>query len=123
LTAASGLISTVNDFTRFDSALRKGTLIKPETLAEAWTPPVDRDGLRLPHGFGWFVQGYNGERVVWQFGVSDNASSSMIVMVPGRGLTLILAANSQGLVRPFALSAGDVTVSPFAKLFLSVFVR
>jgi len=36
---------------------------------------------------------------------------------------LILLANSQGLVRPFNLSAGDVTVSPFARLFLSVFVR
>jgi CubicO group peptidase (beta-lactamase class C family) len=123
LTPSSGLISTVHDLTRFDSVLRKGTLIKPETLAEAWTPPVDHDGFRLPHGLGWFVQQYNGERVVWQFGVSDNASSSMILMVPGRGLTLILVANSQGLVRPFALSAGDVMVSPFARLFLSVFVR
>jgi hypothetical protein len=60
---------------------------------------------------------------VWQFGVSDNASSSMILMVPQRGLTFIVAANSSGLVRPFNLAAGDVTISPFAQLFLSVFVR
>jgi hypothetical protein len=38
-------------------------------------------------------------------------------------LTLILLANSQGLARPFGLSAGDVTVSPFARLFLSIFAR
>lgn len=123
LTPASGLISTVHDLSRFDGSLSKGALVRPETLAVAWTPSTDRDGFRLPHGLGWFVQQYNGERVVWQFGVGDNASSSMVIKVPGRGLTLILLANSQGLVRPFALAAGDAMVSPFARLFLSVFVR
>jgi hypothetical protein len=47
----------------------------------------------------------------------------MMITLPRRGLTLILLANSQGLARPFALSAGDVTVSPFARLFLSIFAR
>jgi hypothetical protein len=56
-------------------------------------------------------------------GVADNASSSLVVTVPGRGLTLILLANSQGLVRPYPLAQGDVTASPFARIFLSLFVR
>src|SRR5437762_1460887 len=84
---------------------------------------ADGAGRTLPHAYGWFVQQYNNEKIVWQFGVSDNASSSMILILPRRGLTLILLANSQGLARPFALSAGDVTVSPFARLFLSIFAR
>ena len=123
LTPASGLISTVRDLARFDAALRRGVILRPETLAEAWTPPLDRNENRLPHGLGWFVQNYNGERIVWQFGVTDNASSSMIITVPSRGMTLILFANSSGLSRPFLLSAGDIMVSPFARLFLSIFVR
>jgi CubicO group peptidase (beta-lactamase class C family) len=123
VTPASGLISTIGDMARFDAALKRGELLLPETLAVAWTPPLDRNGLRLPHGLGWFVQSYNGERVVWQFGVSDNASSSMVISVPGRGITLILLANSQGLARPFSLANGDVIVSPFARVFLSIFVR
>jgi len=85
--------------------------------------PNDASGNPLPHAYGWFVQNYNGGRVAWHHGVSDNASSSMIITLPQRGITLILLANSPGLVRPFDLSAGDVTVSPFARLFLSVFVR
>lgn len=123
LTPASGLIASVEDLAQFDLALKKGVLFGTSQLAAAWTPPVDGSGQRLPHGLGWFVQSYNGERVVWQFGVSDNASSSLVLSVPGRGLTLILLANSQGLSRPFSLAAGDVTVSPFARLFLSIFVR
>ena len=123
LTPASGLISTVQDLEHFDLALKNGVLLGREWLALAWTPPTGASGQSLPHALGWFVQAYNGEPIVWQFGVSDNASSSMLITMPRRGLTLILLANSPGLARPFALSAGDVTVSPFARLFLSIFVR
>jgi CubicO group peptidase (beta-lactamase class C family) len=123
LTPASGLISSVRDLEQFDLALKNGKLLGREWLALAWSPPTDASGRSLPHAFGWFVQSYNGEPIVWQFGVSDNASSSMLITVPRRGVTLILLANSPGLARPFALSAGDVTVSPFARLFLSIFVR
>jgi len=123
LTPSSGLVSTVRDLAKFDLAIRKGVQLRAETLALAWTAPTGVGGQRLPHGMGWFVQSYNGEPIVWQFGVSDNGSSSMILTAPFRGLTLILLANSSGLARPFSLEAGDVTVSPFARLFLGIFVR
>jgi CubicO group peptidase (beta-lactamase class C family) len=123
LTPASGLISTVRDLEQFDLTLKKGILLRPEWLSLAYSPPTNSSGQPLPHAYGWFVQAYNGERIVWQYGVSDNASSSMIITIPRRAVTLILLANSSGLARPFALSAGDVTVSPFARLFLSIFAR
>ncbi len=123
LTASSGLISTVRDFAKFDLALRQGVLLKSDTLAAAWRAPVGAGGAGLPHGMGWFVQTTGGDTIVWQFGVGDNASSSLVMTLPKRGLTLILLANSDRLVRPLQLEAGDVTVSPFAKLFLSFFAR
>jgi len=122
LTPASGLISTSRDLARFDLALRKGFL-RPDTLAAAWQPPLNRTGQPLPHGVGWFVQGYNGATIVWQFGIGENASSSLLVTVPARGLTAILLANSDGLVKPFALAAGDLTASPFGRLVLGLLVR
>src|SRR5581483_6750121 len=78
LTPASGLITTVRDMAKFDLALKKGVLLRPDTLGLAWTPPLNASGQRLPHALGWFAQSYNGETVVWQFGVSDNASSSLV---------------------------------------------
>jgi CubicO group peptidase (beta-lactamase class C family) len=123
MTPASVKISTVGDLEQFDLALKKGVVLRPDWRTLAWTPPVDGNGQPLPHAYGWFVQSYNGGPIVWQFGVSDNASSSLIISLPQRGMTLILLANSAGLVRPFDLAAGDVTISPFARLFLSVFVR
>lgn len=123
VTAATGLISTVRDLAKFDVALRSGVLLEPETLAAAWRAPVGGDGQPLPHGLGWFVQIYNGEPIVWQFGVSDDASSSLIITAPMRKLTLVVLANGDGLVRPFEMSAGDLLVSPFGRLFLGFFVR
>jgi CubicO group peptidase (beta-lactamase class C family) len=123
LTPASGMISTVRDLEQFDLALKKGVVMRPEWRTLAFTPPIGANGQPLPHAYGWFAQTYNGWPIVWQFGVSDNASSSMIISVPSKGLTLILLANSSGLSRPFDLSTGDVTASPFARLFLSIFVR
>jgi len=123
MTASSGLISTVREMAKFDLALKRGQVLRPDTLASAWTAPAGRLGQALPHGLGWFVQGYAGEPVVWQFGVGDSGSSSMVITLPRRGLTLILLANSDGLVKLFPLAAGDLTVSPFGRLFLGVFVR
>jgi CubicO group peptidase (beta-lactamase class C family) len=123
LTPSGGLVTTVRDLAQFDLALRKGVLLRPATILASWQPIVGRTGQPLPHGIGWFVQTFRGERIVWQFGVGTNASSSLIVSVPGRGLTLVLLANSSGLVQPFALANGDLTVSPFGRVFLSLFIR
>ena len=123
LTPSTGLITTVRDFAKFDLALKQGVLIRRETLDAAWRAPAGLAERPLPHGLGWFVQTYNGETIAWQFGVGDSASSSLAITVPRRGITLILIATSDRLVRPLPLAAGDLTVSPFARLFLSLFAR
>jgi len=129
LTGAGGLIASARDLGQFDLGLRKGVLLRADTITAAWQPPLGHDGQPLPHGMGWFGQTYNGERIAWQFGVGDNASSSLTITVPPRLLagrtvrTLILLANSDGLVRGVPLTAGDVTASLFGKLFLGTFIR
>jgi CubicO group peptidase (beta-lactamase class C family) len=112
LDRAVGVISTVEDLARFDSALRP-PFVQADTLKAAWS----RSGT-TPLGLGWFVQGYNNEPVVWQFGLVKDAYSGLILKLPNREMTLILLANSDGLSAPFALENGDVTTSLFAKTFL-----
>jgi CubicO group peptidase (beta-lactamase class C family) len=123
LTPGNGLISTVQNVRQFVLGLQKGVILRPETLALAWRPGVGANGQALPYGLGWFVQSYSGETIVWQFGLSTGISSSLIVTVPGRGITMVLLANSDGLSAPFSLANGDLTASPFGRLFLGLFVR
>lgn len=122
LTPSTGLVTTVRDLAEFDLALKKGVLLERGTLDHAWSAP-SANGMPLPHGIGWFVQIYKGEKVVWQFGMAEHASSSLMITLPARGLTLILMANSDGLVKLYSPANGDVTLSPFARLFLNLFVR
>jgi CubicO group peptidase (beta-lactamase class C family) len=116
--AATGLVSTVRDLARFDMGLRFNGLLRPETQVRAWAPIA----FGFPTGLGWFVQTYNGTRVVWQFGVIPDAYSALMLKLPSRGLTLILLANSDGLSPTSALERGDVTASIFARAFLRVYV-
>lgn len=122
VSTATGLVSTARDLARFDIALDSDDLVHGELRAAAWSNVTTSAGAPLPTGLGWFVQTYNGERLVWQFGQVRDTSSSLVLKVPGRDITLILLANSDGLSAPYPLADGDVTVSLFAKLFLRLFV-
>jgi CubicO group peptidase (beta-lactamase class C family) len=123
LTPSSGLVASIHDFAKFDVALKQGLILKPDTLAAAFATPMGAAGQPLPHGLGWFVEVYNGETIVWQYGLSENAGSALLLSVPARGITLILLANSDGLVKPFDLSSGDLMVSPFARVFVGLLLR
>ena len=121
--AANGVVMSAEDLAKFDDSLTspnpvRYTFLQRETQRMAWIPPANH----LPTGLGWFVQGYNGQAVVWQFGIVPDAYSSLIVKLPNRRLTFILLANSDGLSAPFALERGDVTASLFARLFLRLYV-
>jgi CubicO group peptidase (beta-lactamase class C family) len=122
INAQTGLVSTVQDLAKFDRALDDGVLLRAESLQLAWSQAVTQTGAVAPTGLGWFVQNYRGHTVLWQFGVVANAYSAMVVKVPARRATMILLANSDGLVVPFQLEAGDVTRSPFALVFLRLLV-
>jgi CubicO group peptidase (beta-lactamase class C family) len=116
--AATGLIASVRDLAKYDGAL--DIIVRPDTLAETWTNVVV-NGTAQPTTMGWFGQTYEGQRLIWQFGILPDAYSSLILKIPARRLTLILLANSDGLTAPFPLQDGDVTASLFARTFLRLF--
>ena len=121
LSAATGVLSTVRDLARFDIALQSGALIETQSLTASWTQAVAQ-GRTLPTGLGWFVQNYNDEPLIWQFGLIRDGHSALLLKLPRRNLTLILLANSDAMTSGYNLNNGDVTTSPFATLFLRFFV-
>ena len=121
LSAASGVISTVMDLARFSRALESGSILAAPDVDASWTQ-ARAQGAPVPTGFGWFVQNYNGEALIWQFGQIKDGHSALIMKLPARGLTFIALANSDGLTAPYNLQNGDATASPFAALFLKFFL-
>jgi CubicO group peptidase (beta-lactamase class C family) len=116
--AATGLIASVRDLAKYDAAL--DIIVRPSTLEETWAN-VMVNGTAQPTTMGWFGQTYEGQRLIWQFGIAPDAYSSLILKIPARKLTLILLANSDALTSPFSLQDGDVTTSLFARTFLRLF--
>lgn len=121
INAATGLVTTVRDYARFDAAIDEAVLLRVETVEAAWSPDTTDLRTVLPTGLGWFVQTYRGQPVVWHSGLIANGYSSLIVKLPSRRLTFILFANSDGLSSPVQFEIGDVTRSLFATLFLRLY--
>jgi hypothetical protein len=103
---------------QFDFALDDGRLLRDTTLVDAWSAASGPGGAPQPTGLGWFVQNYRGVPLVWQYGMVPNAYSGIVLKIPSRRVTMILLANSDGLVNSSQLEAGDVTRSPFASVLL-----
>jgi hypothetical protein len=70
---------------------------------------------------GWFIQPWGSERIVWSFSLVPDVASALILKMPERQTTLILLANSDGLSTGANLEQGDVTGSPFVRVFLRLF--
>jgi CubicO group peptidase (beta-lactamase class C family) len=119
--AATGVITTAADLAAFDRALQPpSALLSRDALTAAWTQAGGSSPL--PTGLGWFVQVYkNTEPLVWQFDLTKDVASSIIVKLPARDLTFIVLANSDGLTRTSNLATGDALQSPFVNLFLRFF--
>lgn len=126
LDAAGGLIATARDLFNFESALDSGVPLSRSTLNQMWSNAVvfdaNSDRIPTPTGLGWFVQNASGEPLVWTFGHIPDVSSALILKMPRKNLTLILLSNSAGLAAGYNFEQGDVTTSPFVKVFLRLFI-
>jgi CubicO group peptidase (beta-lactamase class C family) len=120
--AAGGVISTVLDLAKFDVALDGGKLISPASARRMMTPAHNAAGADLAYGLGWFVQDYQGHRLVWHSGLWEGQYSALYLKVPDRKVTMILLANSDGLRWDNPLDKAEVEKSPFAAAFLSRFL-
>jgi CubicO group peptidase (beta-lactamase class C family) len=122
INASAGLLSSVIDLAKYDAAIDAHLFIGADSQALAWTNARSSStSLELPYGLGWFIQTIHGVRVVWHYG-QWSQYSALYIKLPERHLTLILLANSGGLGEAFPLATGNVMVSPFARVFLGLFI-
>jgi CubicO group peptidase (beta-lactamase class C family) len=121
---SAGLISTVVDLAKFDIALDQNLLLSPETKAQMFTPAFSTHGnsTTLMYGLGWYVQQYEGTRLLWHTGRNPPSVSALYVKVPDESLTFTILANTANLSTPYPLGDGDVLYSTLALTFYETFV-
>ncbi|WP_099018714.1 serine hydrolase domain-containing protein [Marinicella litoralis] len=121
--AAGGVISTVIDLAKFDIAYDQGQLISAQSRELMMTPTQLTGGKTAPYGIGWFVQDYQGHRLVWHSGWWEDAYSAIYLKVPEQQLTFILLANSEGVWWDNPLDSARVQDSEFAQAFFSTYIK
>jgi CubicO group peptidase (beta-lactamase class C family) len=121
---ASGLVSSVADLARFDSALDGNPLLPESAKVRMFSPAITPEGRELPYGLGWFSQRHEGTRLVWHYGWNPPTASALYLKLPDEHLTFIALANTDALTRPFDLGRGDRSVldSVVAMRFYETFV-
>ncbi|VXC78207.1 Beta-lactamase [Oceanicaulis sp. 350] len=118
---AAGLYMTPLDLGRFDRALDDGALLTAEQREALWTPPNNADGTPSEYAHGWFLQEYNGERLVFHSGWQPDAYSAIYLKLPDRGLTLIAFANTESLWWGNRADRSEVDRSDLVQAFFAAY--
>jgi CubicO group peptidase (beta-lactamase class C family) len=112
MTGDGGVMTSLEDMAGWDRGLATGKLVKPETLALAFTPGKLDNGKPHTYGFGWVVGGTKGHRVVGHEGGWVGYRTFIRRYLDDR-LTVVVLANNESLD---VGSLGDQV----AKLYLPV---
>ena len=94
-----GLIATAEDVARFAVALHSGALLKKETREQMFARQRTRDGKLTGYGLGWAVATDRARREVYHLGGQPRVST-MLYMLPDRGVAVALLANLEGVGTP-----------------------
>lgn len=120
LSTASGLVSTVRDIAKFDTALEDGSLLSKTVNTQMLSSFGGAENPEYPYGYGIFTQKFLDKEIQWGYGQED-CFSSLLLKVPHKKLTLVLLANNNLMSDPARLINGDLTYSLFAMSFLKNF--
>lgn len=112
--AGGGIISTVEDLARFHIALNQGKLLKPETLAQMYTPYRLPDGKTSGYGLGWRISDDEHGHHWVAHGGGATGGSSLLLRYPEGKLAVAIICNVQdaGNLGELAKQIAELALSP-----------
>lgn len=101
--------STSADLLKWDRVLYSNTLVKTETLQEAFAPAHLTDGLVSNYGFGWKIKQTKRGKVVWHDGDNPGYATEFIRYIDA-DKTIILLCNNAHAKMPEILKSIETFV-------------
>ena len=123
MNASSGIIGSAGELARYAIALDAGDILDPDLLRTMWTPPLEASGEPASYAYGWWVQTWQGHKIVWHGGWWPDAYAGLLLKVPEQRLGLVLLGNTDGLNWPNRLHVAEVEKHSLARAFLEMFVE
>lgn len=122
LNASSGIIASAMGLAKYSIALDQGRILPPLLLEQMWTPPTLADGSLSAYAYGWWVQEWQGHKLVWHAGWWPGAYTGLLLKAPDDGWALIALGNTDGIHWGNPLHKAEVEKSPLAARFLRLLV-
>ena len=91
-----GIVSPAPDLVLWGQALMAGKVLKPESLAQAWTPATLNGGGTSGYGLGWGIGNVAGHREINHSGGHATGFSSFLGIYPEDRLAVVVLLNRRG---------------------------
>ncbi len=90
--SAGAIVSTINDLTKWEAALRGDNFLKKESKIEMWTPAMLNGGITYPYGLGWRISDIRGHKLIAHSGQTAGFGAS-IARFTDDDITVIVLTN------------------------------
>ena len=115
-----GMVSTVEDLSRFAMAFMSSRLLSPELIRAMTTEQKTTSGEGTGYGLGCFVRKENGRRIIGHGGWQPQVSAFLLIL-PDRNLAVIILANLESVdVGQMSLAVAELLLADVGPASLPV---
>lgn len=93
IAASGGILASAVDLAKWWEAVLNGKVVKQTSLNEMLKPAKLNDGRSVPHGFAFFIDSFNGNKVIQHFGSTVGGFGSIVKYYPNEKITLAVIGN------------------------------
>jgi CubicO group peptidase (beta-lactamase class C family) len=110
--SAGSVISTVSDMAKWHAALNSVKILKPSSLKQMWSVTRTNDGSIAPfdYGFGWFIDDFNGHRIVQHSGGTPGFSTVFYRFIDDDLAVIVLTNRSDWVLDQLAIDIAGMYV-------------
>jgi CubicO group peptidase (beta-lactamase class C family) len=110
--SAGNLLSTTEDINKWYKALFEYKIINKQNLEKAHTRYILNDGQKSNYGYGWFIDKFQGEKIITHEG-GINGFLSSVIYIPNKQTLTILLSNC--MCNPTAYTTKEITAYSIGK--------
>ncbi len=93
IAASGGILASATDLARWWEAVLQNRVVKQASLTQMLAPAKLNDGRTVAHGFAFFIDSFNGHRVIQHFGSTVGGFGSIVRYYPQEKTTVAVIGN------------------------------
>lgn len=93
IAASGGILASATDLAKWWEAVLQARVVKQTSLEQMLMPAKLNDGRTVAHGFAFFIDSFNGHKVIQHFGSTVGGFGSIVRYYPNEKITVAVIGN------------------------------